>query len=304
MKRLLTLLVLSVCACWSWAQSQNGTYRIQEDDRLGIAVFDEPQIAASVTVLPDGNIVAPFAGIIRAIGKTTAELETELADIYVKKLQLRNPKVSVTILAVRDIQATINGAVAKAGTYRFRPGQTVRDLIAQGGAAPNIGDWKRATFRRKGWNELIPIDLDALITRGNLSQNYEIKDGDELVIPERLQPVIPVVGDVLNPRSIAYDDSMTLLTAISAAGGINPNRGKKSGILVIRPKKGSEDQYYLIKCDLVAYEKGDFQQNIPILPGDSIVVPNNGSPDFSILNQLANAIYVLDRFGIRLFGAP
>ena len=108
MKRLLTLLVLSVCACLALAQSQNGTYRIQEDDRLGIAVFDEPQIAATVTVLPDGNIVAPFAGIIRAIGKTTA-----------KGKVIANDEDFVTALLEEEGVACVHGA-AFAGSPAFR----------------------------------------------------------------------------------------------------------------------------------------------------------------------------------------
>ncbi|MBS1724060.1 MAG: polysaccharide biosynthesis/export family protein [Armatimonadetes bacterium] len=296
----IALLLASLCS----AQSQSGTYRIQEEDRLAIAVFDEPQMAAQVVVMPDGNISAPFAGTIRAIGKTTSELETELADIYKSKLRLRNPRVSVTVVSVRANLVTIQGAVGKAGQYAVRPAATVRDLIALGQVDDRLGDTRRATFQRKGWTETIPLDLYSMVATNNLSQNYELKDGDTINVPQKKNSYVRVFGEVYQPKNIPYEEGMDLVTAVTGAGGAIQNRARQSRIVVVRPRPGSTDQYYMIQCSLVAfYKKSDFAQNIKLQPGDTIYVPNNGNINTDILNQVANAVFILDRFGINIFGS-
>jgi len=289
--------------CMGFGQASTGTYRIQVEDELTISVFDEPQIAARVVVTTDGNIVAPFGGVLKAEGKTTTELEAELVDIYQTKLKLRNPKVSVTILSVRRILASIGGSVEKAGQYTMRQGMTVRDLMVSGGVNESLGDTKHATFKRKGWNESIPLDLYSMIVYSNLSQNYEIKDGDSVMVPPKKAQFIRIFGEVNRPINFNFEDDMTLIAALNTAGGTIPGRAKKSKILVIRAKAGNPDTFYMIQCDLAAYEgKQDFAQNILLHPGDTILVPNNGNPNFDFISSMANVFFILDRFGINIFG--
>lgn len=306
MARYLALgIVMVLMTCLGMAQTQTGTYRIQIEDELGIAVFDEPQIVGRVVVTTDGNIVAPFGGVVKAVGKTTSELEAELADIYVTKLKLRDPKVSVTILRVRRILASIGGSVEKGGQYEVRDGMTVRDLLTFGGVRDLIGDTKHATFKRKGWTESIPIDLYSMMTYSNNAQNYVIQDGDSIMVPPIKGQFVRIYGEVQRPTNIQFDDDMNLVSAINIAGGFIPNRSKKSRILVVRAKPGNPDTYYMIECDLAAYEsKKDFAQNIKLHPGDTIIVPNNGNPNFDLIGSVANFFFILDRFGVNIFGNP
>lgn len=301
MARLMTLgIVTFLLACLGIAQDSPGTYRIQVEDELGIAVFDEPQMSGRVVVTPDGNIVAPFAGTLRAEGKTTSELEAELADIYEAKLKLKNPKVTVTILRIRRILASVSGSVARGGQYEMRPGMTVRDLITLGGVDDGIGDTRHAMFKRKGWSETIPLDLYSIVNHGNLSQDYVIQDGDQIVVPKRTGQFIDIFGEVNRPTSVAFVDDLTLISALNSAGGPIMSRARKSRVLVVRRKEGNPDAYYMIVCDLAAYEgKKDFSQNIKMMPGDTVVVPNNGNPNFELVSSVANFLFILDRFGVR-----
>ncbi len=301
-KRIFWILLLML-PIWAVAQSMSGTYRLQEEDTLTIAVFDEQQIQAVVVVMPDGNITPPFAGPIRAIGKTTTELEAELAAIYTEKLKLRNPKVSVSLTRIRRILANIGGSVQKPGVYEMRPGQTVRDLVIQGEASELGGDLRHATFSRKGWTESIPIDLYSMLQNNDLSQNYEVKDGDSILVPQKENQYVRIFGEVYAPKSVNWEEGMNLVTALTSAGGVIQTRAKQTKILVIRPREGSDDQYLFMECNLVDYsKKHDFSQNINLKPGDTVFVPNNGNWDFNFLGNISNAIFILDRFGIKLFG--
>jgi polysaccharide export outer membrane protein len=83
---------------------------------------------------------------------------------------------------------------------------------------------------------------------------------------------VKVIGQVARPQSIAYRDGLTVLDAVLAVGGLGPfaagNRAK-----VVRTENGKTHE---IKVKLAALvNNGDMRQNIPLRPGDVIVVPES-----------------------------
>lgn len=285
------------------ALAQDGTYRLQPEDVLRLRVREEEDLTAIVQVGRDGNITAPFVGIVRAQGKTTTELEAELRDLYMERLGLRDPLISITIEQFRQIRATISGFVPRPGIYDFRPGDTILTLYTQGGGQMGDGrsDLRRASLRRKDSAEAIPIDLYALVSYGDLSQNYEIRDGDQLVIPEQTRNAVLVLGKVAQPGPILYSEDMTLMDAITLARGEIPYQSKFSEIMVIRQLPGRPGDYLRIRCNFVDFiRKGDGSQNIALQPGDLVYVPDAGNINFNQVNAIANLVFILDRFGLKI----
>ena len=277
----------------------DGVYRLQAEDVVRIQVFGQPQIGADVPVARDGNISAPFVGTVRAFGKTTAELEADLYELYVKRLKLRNPIVSVTISQFRQLRASVGGFVTRPGLYPVRDGDTLISLLTQGGGPiPDRADLRRATLRRAGTSELIPIDLYAMLIRGDTSQNYEIQDGDELNVPEETINRIVVLGTVARPGFYPYKEPMTLADAIALAGGEIPRRSRFSRTEIVRRQVGDPSKYVRIRADFVAFVKrGDSTQNVVLQPGDTIFVPETNTPDLNQVNGIVNTIFVLDSLG-------
>jgi len=83
---------------------------------------------------------------------------------------------------------------------------------------------------------------------------------------------VKVIGQVAHPQSIAYREGLTVLDAVLAVGGLAPfaagNRAK-----VMRAENGKQRE---IKVKLSALVNGgDMKQNIPLRPGDVIVVPES-----------------------------
>jgi len=83
---------------------------------------------------------------------------------------------------------------------------------------------------------------------------------------------IKVIGQVQHPQSIAYRDGLTVLDAVLAVGGLSPfaagNRAK-----VVRTENGKMHELKIKLSDLV--NKGDMRQNLPLQPGDVIVIPES-----------------------------
>lgn len=284
-------------------QRREGVYRLQPEDVVRIQVFGQPQIGSDVPVARDGNIAAPFVGTVRAAGKTTAELEADLYELYVSRLKLRNPIVSVTISQFRQLRASVGGFVNRPGQFQIRDGDTLITLLNQGGGPiPDRADLRRATLRRAGTNELIPVDLYAMLIRGDTSQNYEVQDGDELNVPEETINRIIVLGAVQRQGYYPYKEPMTLADAIALAGGEIPRVSRFSRTEIIRRQTGDPTKFVRIRADFVAFVKrGDSTQNVVLQPGDTVVVPQTNTPDLNQINGIVNTIFVIDSLG-GLFG--
>lgn len=83
---------------------------------------------------------------------------------------------------------------------------------------------------------------------------------------------VRVIGQVAKPQSVAYRDGLTVLDAILAVGGLGPfaagNRGK-----IVRIENGKSRDIKVKISDLV--NDGDMRHNLPLKPGDVIVVPES-----------------------------
>jgi polysaccharide biosynthesis/export protein len=292
------------------AQSSSGEkiYRLKPEDVLNIQVFGQQQIAAQVPVGEDGYVSAPFVGTLKVQGKTLSEVEVELHAMYSKKLKLRDPIVSVTIAAYRRLKANITGIVQRSAELVFRPGDTIMTLYsAGGGAIPDAADLRKATLRRQGSKELIPIDMFSMTVLGDNSQNYELEDGDILDIPQEQRNRVLVMGAIRNPGLFPYRETMRLADAISIAGGEIRYLSRFSKCFVLRELPGRPGDYLRINADFVKFIKGgDFSQNVKLMPGDLIYIPETNTPDVSQLQALVNSAFVLNTFGsffgLRIFG--
>ncbi|HZX48070.1 MAG TPA: polysaccharide biosynthesis/export family protein [Nitrospirota bacterium] len=79
-----------------------------------------------------------------------------------------------------------------------------------------------------------------------------------------------VLGEVHNPGVYQMDPPMTILEAISRAGGFTPN-GKDESVMLVR---GGLEKPELRAVDLKkALKKGDLTQNVPLQRGDVVYVP-------------------------------
>ncbi len=298
--------------CVAGALGQSGTYRLKPDDILVIAVYGETQITSQVPVGPDGNISAPFVGVLQAEGRTTSDIEADLIRLYKEKLQLRNPKVSVTIFRYRTVRATVSGAVNRPGTYEMRPGDTIMALLGFGGSpVVDRAIIRRATFRRANSKEVIPVDLQAM-QNGDASQDYVIEDGDILTVPDDvtsgLSNTISVMGAVQAPNTYPFRAGMRVMDALSMARGDIPGRSKVSEIYVIRPQLGQPNYVSRLTFNMVKFkDKRIGPENIELIAGDMVYVSFNKTPNIQDIGTFVNAAFFIQRslsegiFGFRIF---
>ena len=84
--------------------------------------------------------------------------------------------------------------------------------------------------------------------------------------------LVKVVGQVAHPQALPYREGMTVLDAILAVGGLTQfASGNRSRI--VRMENGREVDIKVKLEDLV--NNGDVKQNLPLKPGDVLVVPQS-----------------------------
>lgn len=106
-------------------------YRLGGGDQIRIITFGEDQLTGDFRVDDRGRIALPLLGSVQASGLTPQELDKRIADDLRKRNLLRNPSVSVEVLAYRPV--FVLGEVAKPGQYPYQPGMTMLTTVAVAG---------------------------------------------------------------------------------------------------------------------------------------------------------------------------
>jgi polysaccharide biosynthesis/export protein len=124
-----------------------------------------------------------------------------------------------------------------------------------------------------------PQALESII-KARLKNSYKDDSLDVTValltsaVPEEdLKPKVFVTGEVLRPGSYVVRQQITLMQAISLAGGLGPFAAKRR----IQVRRHNPEGETIFVFDYRAYEAGqDLEGNIPLHAGDVIMVPERG----------------------------
>lgn len=225
----------------SSALDKSYEYKVGAQDVLRITVWNHPELnnpsgtlneLSGRVVNEDGTFFYPYAGQIKAAGRSVQSIRDELA----KKLArvLVEPQVDVSVMNYRSKRAFVVGQVEKPGTVPITDVPlTVTDLIAQAGGITATADLRAAQLMHNGRS--LPIDLYALYYQGDVAQNVWLSPGDILTIPENRYNKIFVLGEVTKPQSLVMPRGrISLAEAISDAGGFNPLSANAGQLYVIR----------------------------------------------------------------------
>lgn len=223
--RKLALLALSMISGLACAQSMQEV--LGAGDTVRITAFRYPELTTEARLSEEGKVNVPMIGQVTLEGMTPSEAARHIADRLKKGNYLVNPQIDVAVMEARSRQVSVLGFVSRPGRYVL-DGTTakVTDVLAMaGGLVPAASDTAIVTRTRDGKSQSLNIDLAAIIKQGDASKDIVVGSGDSVFVPKA--SVVYVYGEVVRGGSYRLEPDMTVMQAISLAGGITP-RGSEN----------------------------------------------------------------------------
>jgi len=269
-------------------------YEIGHGDVLRVTVIGQAEMTGDFPVDSEGMMAFPVLGKVKASAMSTKELErkltTLLADGYLKR-----PQVSVAVQEYKSQRVFVTGEVLKPGPYALKVDRSLLALISDiGGFTANAGheivvirppvatgtpvlpvpaapdpaapapeaDAASGPPPAAGMEfdvpgaEVFRVSVQELQS-GNPERNILLQAGDTVYVPRAAQ--VYISGSVARPGPIRFQEGMTLLQALTMAGGVT-ERGSQKRAKVLRTVEGKKQEVKVQLSDLVQ-------------PEDTIIVP-------------------------------
>lgn len=190
-------------------QLRGQAYTLGAGDIVRVDIFDiTPELALEqrYTILPDGTLNLPWVGSVPLAGLTLGEAANVLSQRFGRFI--RNPVVTVSLLAPRPLKVGVIGEVNRPGAYIISviSNEVTQTSLNQRTASEGGNQWPRVSQalqtaggitgfanlrevrirrpRLDGGEDLIAIDLWKFLNEGDLNQDILLRDNDTIVIPK------------------------------------------------------------------------------------------------------------------------
>lgn len=224
------------------AAGRIGADTLQPGDVLNLQIFenvkDEPLLSVAgerVSVLTDvqvddkGNIFVPYAGTIKAAGRTPDQLRAAIT----KELdtQTPDPQVLVSRVAGDGSAVSVTGGVSGPGVYPIeRPSRTLLGMLSRaGGVAIEPAVAQVRVTRGRSTHKIWLQDLYE-----NPALDIALRPGDKIVVEEDRRAYV-ALGAMGTQTRVPFDtQTLSAIEAIAQVGGLNTNLADPTGVFVFR----------------------------------------------------------------------
>lgn len=200
--------------------------------KAGDSGFDpsvKAQTLPAARVDDHGDIVVPYAGKLRVVGKTAFEVQDQIRAALRGISQ--DPQVLVSLAQVVNNSVIVGGEVSRPGRLVLQTNrELLSDVIALAGG--QRGNTKDLALRVSRGGSQVDMRLSDLFD--NPATDVRAYPGDRLTLMQSplTYSVLGAPGRVDQLPFIR--SSMSLAEAVASAGGVNPNLGDPAAIFVFR----------------------------------------------------------------------
>ena len=192
--------------------------------RVGnFVTFPEQEVDA------DGNISIPYAGTIRAAGRTAVQLQNTIVDEL--KNRAIEPQVVVTLVLRQTSLITLLGDLRPQRLPALPAGERLLDTIARGGGPANQGYDEWLLLERGGRRETVP--LGALLYEP--ADNIWSHPGDTVYLYRQPQTFLAFGAVKVAGSQIPFDQwRLSLAEAMGKAGGLSDSQADPGAVFLYR----------------------------------------------------------------------
>lgn len=247
-------------------------YRLRVGDILQLAIYGEPESYESIAIDPSGNLSYLFAHDVKAVGKTVKEFREELQEKL--RQYYRQPILLVTPQQYVPQFYTILGEVNIPGVKEIHGNSSLIKAFAEAGGFTTriyrdqtmyVVDFDHCFLARKG-ECILKIDFEDLVN-GDFTQNVKLEPEDFIYIASNEKQRVFVLGEVARPGTYDYFGTMSLVEAISIAGGLTADASSR--VSVVRGSISYPTQYLIDANRIMRGRACDFE----LKPADIVYIP-------------------------------
>ncbi len=176
-----------------------------------------------------GNITMPYAGSIRAAGRSIPDIQEEIVALL--RDRAIEPQVVITLKEQRATQVSVLGAVRDPSRFPISPsGDRILDVIAKAGG-PEFPGYETYITLQRGKTEGTQ-HFNALVE--NRAENLYVRAGDIIILKHQPQAFIALGASGKNGQFNFEAESVTLAEAFGKAGGLLDNRADPTYVFLYR----------------------------------------------------------------------
>lgn len=293
-------------------------YRIGPQDLIGVTVLYHPQLSSfsspaslgqqtlqagsNSPVVPldqsgflvnkEGDIYYPPVGKLRVAGKTIDQVREMIAQSLRK--EVRDPRVDVRVLAYRNGSVDVTGLVRNPGTLPITDVPlTMMNVIARSGGTLPDADVQRVRLLRDG--KSYEFDLDSLIEKRDGGQDFLLRAGDIVNVPDQFTSRVFVLGEVAKPTSLQmHKGRLTLADALAGVNSIDVRAADPRQVFVIRGMRENRTRPNVFRLDMTQVDAILLSTQFRLEPLDVVYVGTSDAVRFNrVLDQITPTIQTL-----------
>lgn len=269
-----------------------GEYVIGPGDVIAITVWDHPELnnPAGETAVSGGRLVSadgmmfyPFVGLFKAQGMTVRQVREHLTKSLTRVIQ--NPQVDVQIAAFRSQRVQVTGEVGQPGMVMLNDTvKGVLDAINERGGLSATASRREAILVRGGTRT--SIDLAGLLSGSRPGSNVTLMPGDVVHVPDASNSRVFMLGEVTTAKAVTLSQSgMSLIEALTDAGGLFRATADDSGVLVFRRAKDATDKPVIYTLKLGTPEGMLLAGEFKLAPRDVVYVKATKFTQYNLVIQ-------------------
>ena len=229
------------------------TIQLGAGDSVSIQVYGQPDLTTTVYVADDGTLPVPLAGPVQVAGLSPSDAAKRIEKALRDGSFLVAPQVTLTVTISRSQRVSVIGQVGRPGLYPIENNTSIFDLLAIAGGTLDTAADEIYVLRTdaSGASQRYPVNLKGLQDQRGALPTQALHGGDTIIVPRAEQ--FYIYGEVTAPNKYRVEPNMTVIQAISRAGGVTL-RGSESRVDIKRMQNGS---YVTIKAKLSDMVKPD-----------------------------------------------
>jgi polysaccharide export outer membrane protein len=208
-------------------------------DSVTLHVFGQPDMDTVLGVADDGTVRVPLAGSVPVGGLSPETAARRVEKAFKDGGFFVDPHVTLTVTQSLSQRVSVLGEVKTPGRYPVDSKTTIVDLLAQAGGQTEFASSTVYVLRTDaaGAVKRYPVNLKGLLDPGTSAPSQLLRAGDSLYVPRAEQFFI--LGEVQKPSMYKLEPNLTVLQAISLAGGVTP-KGSDRRVDIKRVGKNGE----------------------------------------------------------------